>query len=251
MRLTEAGQRTWDMATRLFDELTEFEEAIGESMGTVALSAEAPLLRYQLPNVVDSYLRLRRHARLRLLGRLPVETIELVRLNEVDLGIVHKESMPLPSGVKFHPWRAFKGYVLIRRGHPLARRRIPILKDILKEETLLRYALVVREIYDGEQSRIKEGLERLCLPYNVGLEVGNIETVKHYVARGDGIAIIAGMCLDREDESIFHIIEIPEDLEGETTYGVILREDKHISPSLRRLLDLLEVADIGSRGRPV
>jgi len=54
------------------------------------------------------------------------------------------------------------------------------------------------------------------------------------------------MCLDREDESTFHIIEIPEELEGETTYGVILREDKHISPSFRGLLTLLEVPDLGS-----
>ncbi len=53
VRLTEAGQRTKDLATRLFDELAEFEEAIGdeESRGTVALSAEAPLLRYHLPEI--------------------------------------------------------------------------------------------------------------------------------------------------------------------------------------------------------
>ena len=45
VRLTEAGRRTKDLAMRLFDELAEFEEAIGdeESRGTVVLSADAPL----------------------------------------------------------------------------------------------------------------------------------------------------------------------------------------------------------------
>jgi DNA-binding transcriptional LysR family regulator len=79
------------------------------------------------------------------------------------------------------------------------------------------------------------------LPFNVSLEVGNIETVKYYVAHGRELAVVPGMCLSSEDEAIFHIIEIPEDLKGETTYGVLLRKDKYISSALRTLLDLLEV----------
>ncbi len=241
VRLTEAGHQTKVLATRIFEELAEFEEVIGdeESRGTVVLSAEAPLLRYHLPEIVDSYARAHRLARLRLLSRSPAETIELVRRNEVDLGIVHKR--PMPSELKFHPWRVFKSYVLVPRGHPLARRSIPTIQDVLNEETLLRYPQVVAEIDNREQNRLREGLERLGLPFNVALEVGNIETVKYYVARGHGIAAVSGMCLSREDESIFHIIEIPETLEAETTYGIILREDKHISSSLRGLLTILEV----------
>lgn len=249
VRLTEAGQRTKELATRLFDELAEFEEAIGdeESRGTVVLSAEAPLLRFHLPEIVDAYARAHKFARLRLLSRRAAETIELVRRNEADLGIVHKRSMP--SELKFHSWRTFKSYILISRGHPLARRRIPTIEDILNEETLLRYPQIVSEIDDQDQDRVKEGLERLGLPFNVALEVGNIETVKFYVARGHGIAAVSGMCLTREDESKFHIIEIPDEFEGEFTYGVILREDKHISPSLRGLLTLLEVPNISSLGQ--
>ena len=249
VRLTEAGLRTKELATRLFDELAEFEETIGdeESKSTVVLSAEAPLLRYHLPQIVDSYARAHRLVRLRLLSRTPASTIELVRRNEVDLGIVHRQSMP--SELKFHPWRVFKSYILIPRGHPLARHKIPTLQDILNEETLMRFPQVVAEIDDREQHRVREGLERLGLPFNVALEVGNIETVKYYVARGHGIAVVSGMCLSGEDESIFHIIEIPEALEGETTYGVILRKDKHISSSLRGLLTILEVPNISSPDR--
>ena len=248
VRLTEAGQRTKEMATRWFDELAEFEEAIGDeaSGGTLVLSAQAPLLRYQLPNIVDSYARAHRHIRLRLLSRRPSETIELVRRNEVDVGIVHE--LPMPAAIQFHPWRVFKANILIPRGHPLARGGVPTLQDVLNEETLLRYPQVMGELDEREPNRVKEVLERLGLPYNVALEVGNIETVKHYVARGHGIAVVSSLCLSPEDESAFHMIEIPEELEGETTYGVILREGKHISPSLRGLLTLLEVPNISPPG---
>ena len=106
---------------------------------------------------------------------------------------------------------------------------------------VLRYPQVVAENDNQEQNRVREGLERLGLPFNVALEVGNIETVKYYVAHGHGIAVVSGMCLSSEDDSIFHIIEVPEEFDGETSFGVILRQGKYLSSTLRGLLTLLEV----------
>jgi DNA-binding transcriptional LysR family regulator len=150
----------------------------------------------------------------------------------------------MPPEVVFYPWRTFKAYVLVPRGHPLARRKVPTMEDILTEETLSQYPQVVAEIDNREQIRVRDTLERLGLPFNVSLEVGNFETVKYYVARGHGLAVVPGMCLSREDEAIFHIIEVPEDFEGETTYGVLLHKDKYISSALRSLLTLLEVPNL-------
>ncbi len=245
VRLTEAGHQTKALATRMLEELADFTDEIGdeESRGTVVLSAEPPLLRYHLPRIVELFKQERRLAHLRLLSRGTLETIELVRRNEVDLGVI-PATRPAPTELVFHPWRTFKSYVLVPRGHPLARRKVPTMADILTEETLSRYPQVVAEIDNREQIRVRDTLERLGLPFNVALEVGNIETVKHYVARGHGIAAVSGMCLSREDEAIFHIIEVPEDFEGETTYGVILRKDKYISSALRTLLTILEVPNL-------
>jgi len=245
VRLTEAGHRTKALATRMLEELADFTDEIGdeESRGTIILSAEPPLLRYHLPRIVELFKQERRLAHLRLLSRGTLETIELVRRNEVDLGVI-PATRPIPPELVFHPWRTFRSYVLVPRGHPLARRKVPTMEDILTEETLSRYPQVVAEIDNREQIRVRDTLERLGLPFNVALEVGNIETVKHYVARGHGIAAVSGMCLSREDEAIFHIIEVPEDFEGETTYGVILRKDKYISSALRTLLTILEVPNL-------
>jgi molybdate transport repressor ModE-like protein len=242
VRLTEAGTRTQALATRLLEELSEFTDEIGneESRATVVLSAEPPLLRYQLPSIVESFRQERRLANLRLLSRGTSETIELVRRNEVDLGVTHNRRS-LPPEVVFHPWRIFKAYVLVPRGHPLARRKVPTIEDILTEETLSRYPQVVAEIDTREQQRVRDRLEHLGLPFNVALEVGNFETVKYYVAHGHGLAVVPGMCLSREDEAIFHIIEVPEEFEGETTYGVLLHRDKYISSALRSLLAHFEV----------
>jgi DNA-binding transcriptional LysR family regulator len=245
VRLTEAGHRTKALATRMLEELADFTDEIGdeESRGTVVLSAEPPLLRYHLPRIVELFKQERRLAHLRLLSRGTLETIELVRRNEVDLGVI-PATRPIPPELVFHPWRTFKSYVLVPRGHPLARRKVPTMEDILTEETLSRYPQVVAEIDNWELLRVRSTLERLGLPFNVALEVGNIETVKYYVAHGHGLAVVSGMCLSREDEAIFHIIEVPEDFEGETTYGVLLHKDKYISSALRTLLTILEVPNL-------
>ena len=155
----------------------------------------------------------------------------------------------MPPGVEFYPWRVFISYVLVPREHPLALHKIPTLQDLLKKEVLLRYPLITGEIENQEQNRLKISLEQLGLPYNVGLEVGNIETVKHYVARGHGLAAISGVRLSPEDESIIHIIKTPEEFRSETTYGVTIRKDKHLSSPLSGLLDLFEMQSFRNDGR--
>ncbi len=241
VRLTEAGERTRDFATRLFEELQDFEDAIGDgkAIGSIVLSADASVLQYQLPAIVDEFSQAHPYAKLRLLNRISGETVDLVRRNEVDLGIIPERD--LPSGVTFHPWRTFKSYIIVPRGHPLARKAPPTIDGILTEETLSRYPQVVGEIESDEHNRIRAGLERLGLPYNVALEVGNNETVKHYVAHGYGIAVVSGLSLTPEDEAAFHIVEIPKDFDSETVYGVVLRKDKYVSAPLAALLGLLNV----------
>ncbi len=70
--------------------------------------------------------------------------------------------------------------------------------------------------------------------------VDQIETVKHYVALGLGIAAESGICLTEEDRDRLTAIEIPKEYGGTTTYGVIMRRDKYVSPALREFLSLLD-----------
>ena len=59
---------------------------------------------------------------------------------------------------------------------------------------------------------LKDALERLGLPLNVGLEVSTIDTLKHYVALGLGIAAISGLCLSDDDRTQFEMLEVPADI---------------------------------------
>jgi DNA-binding transcriptional LysR family regulator len=168
-------------------------------------------------------------------------TLKLIRRNDVDIGIVPLPRS-LPSDLVFHAWRTFRAYVLVPKGHPLTMRRTPTIEDILTKDTLSQFPQVITTLEDGESDRVRDGLERLGLPFNVALEVGDLNNVKHYAANGHGLAAVNGVCLAEGDEKKFHLVEIPGDFGGTVTYGVLLHKDKYLSRALRRLLELLGVS---------
>ena len=237
VRLTTAGERTMQMAMELFDELDEFAQTISDAgaVGNVTISAEDAVLRYLLPDVVGRFREEFPLAHLRLLTRTATESVELVRVNEVDLGIISQHE--LPEAINFHAIRTFPAYLLLPRGHPLIRGGKPEIKDLLNEETLDRYPFVVP--VQSEDKRLAEVLKREGLPYNVAVEVGTIETVKHYVVQGHGMAVVSGICLTEADRDVLDTIEIPGEFGGATTYGVIWRRDKHMASALNGILAIL------------
>jgi len=237
VRLTLEGERTMALAVSLFDEMEQFERSITNSAETaeLALSSHDTVLRYLLPDCVEAFYRSHPLARLRLLARPIEETLRLVRTNECDLGVVPARTLPKELG--FLPIATYPSFVILPKGHALARRARTDLRSLLNEETLGRYPLIILEVQ--HEGLLQDTLSRLDLPLNRGLEVGTIDTLKHYVSRGLGIAVVPGLCVSEEDRARFEIVPVPAELGAETTYGVVVRHDKHRSASLKSLLGML------------
>ena len=230
------------MAIRLFDELTEFKAVVSEedAAGTLTLSSHEPVLRYFLPDIVKQFAERYPLTRLQLLSRPFGETIRLVQSNEADLGIIPEHR--LSQDLVFHPLQTYKAYLLMVRGHPLTRRGLPTIESLLTEEIVSRYPLIVADTDDPEHDPIRKVLEDQGLPYNVAIEAGTLETLKHYVAQGLGLAIISGMGVTEEDNRVLTAIQIPDDLWEGTTYGAIRRADKYFTQTLNHFLSLLGVS---------
>ena len=241
VRLTPVGQQVLEMSVALFDQMEEFERGLAqeEITGTVTVAAEHPVQLYLLPPVVASYMRMFPGVRLELLARTVSQTVELVRRNEVDMGLVVQRDFP--DGVIFHPWRTFEAYLLMPLGHPLVRAAKRDFNSLLSPETLMRYPLIVGETQELEHRRVSEGLISRGLPLNVSLAVGSVEAVKQYVSLGLGIGVVSGLCVTEEDHTKLEIVEVPPEYGGQTTYGVLIRERKHIDPALNGLLSLLDL----------
>ena len=157
--------------------------------------------------------------------------------NEVDLGII--PSCELPPEIEFHPIVTSEGYLIVPLGHALAQHGEHAVQILLKQDVLSQYRLIVPESSAHDRDRLDAFLVAHEISYNGALEVGTIETAKHYVARDLGIAVVSGICLTEADKKYLVAIPIPLKYEAATTYGVILRRKKFRSAALQGLLSTL------------
>jgi DNA-binding transcriptional LysR family regulator len=238
VHLTAAGERTAQLAVSIFSDIKALEQAVGGAQETeeIVLASHDSVLRHLLPERVEAFHRAHPLARLRLIARPIAETLRLVRSNECDLGVIAEAQ--IPAELIFHTIATYPSYVLLPKGHALARRAREGFEAMLSDAMTARYPLIIQEV-QREDPRLREAFERYHVPFTVALEVSTIDTLKHYVARGMGIAVISGFSVTQEDRARLEVIAIPEEMGGTNKYGVVVRRDKHRSALLKSLLAIL------------
>jgi len=127
---------------------------------------------------------------------------------------------------------------VLPKGHALARRARDGFQALLSDAMTGRYPLIILEV-QREDQRLRQAFESHKVPFTIALEVTTIDTLKHYVARGLGVAVISGFSISPEDRARLEVIAIPDEFGGSTTYGVVLRRDKHRTKLLKDLTAIL------------
>jgi len=238
VQLTAAGERTAQLAVSLFSEIDALEQAVGGAQETaeIVLASHDSVLRHLLPERVEAFHHAHPLARLRLIARPITETLRLVRSNECDLGVTTQTQ--IPAELVFQPIATYPAFLVLPKGHALARRARDGFPALLSDAMTGRYPLIILEV-QREDQRLRQAFESHNVPFTVALEVTTIDTLKHYVARGLGVAVISGFSVSPEDRARLEVIAIPDEFGGSTTYGVVLRRDKHRTTLLKDLLVIL------------
>lgn len=241
VQLTPAGERTARLAVSVFGEIETLEQAVSgaQESAEITLASHDSVLRYLLPAKVTEFHRAHALARLRLIARPVEETLRMVRANECDLGVIPEQT--LSPDLRFQVMARYPPYLVLPRGHALARRAAEGFEALVRDGVTARYPLIILEV-QRQDPRLRETFERHNVPFNVALEVSTIDTLKHFVACGLGIAVVSGFAVTAEDRARLDIVAIPEQFGGATTYGVVIRRDKHRSALLKSLLSILLAA---------
>jgi DNA-binding transcriptional LysR family regulator len=244
VHLTAAGERTAQLAVSLFSEIAVLEQAVSGAQQTdeIVLASYDSILRHLLPERMEAFHRAHPLARLRLVARPIAEILRLVRSNECDLGVISQ--VQIPAELIFQAIATYPAYLLLPKGHALARRAREGFQALLSDAMTGRYPLIILEV-QREDPRLREAFERHNVPFAVAFEVSTIDTLKHYVARGMGIAVISGFSVTQEDRARLEVIAIPEEMGGASTYGVVMRRDKHRTALLGSLIAILAGAPKG------
>ncbi len=195
--LTEAGQRVYSFADRIFELYDEMENAIremtGDVSGVVTLGASTTIAEYMLPFLLGDFKTRNPEVNIRLKVSNTEGIVSMVENNVIDLGIV--EASVNNKNLQVDECRLDQLVAIMPVNHPLAN-----LKHITPQQ-LLPYSFICREEGSGTREVINDYLnEHLAGAEEVKicLELGSPEAIKGAVEAGMGVSIMSHSTVVKE-----------------------------------------------------
>jgi DNA-binding transcriptional LysR family regulator len=194
--LTDVGQVVYGYARRILALRDQAREAVAEvralARGRVRIGANESTSLYLLPDLILEFrerhpgvlVEMFRHAS----QQLPREVID----RNLDFALMAFE----PKDAEFASFPVHKDelVLIMSPGHRLAGRESVEIEE-LGEESFLAH-----NVRAASRQRVVEAFAEHHTPLNITLELSTIETIKRFVQREVGLAIVPRMCVAEEIE---------------------------------------------------
>ncbi|MGD8912431.1 MAG: selenium metabolism-associated LysR family transcriptional regulator [Candidatus Thiodiazotropha sp.] len=194
--LTEAGERVYEYADRIFDLYADMENSVremtGEIRGALTIGASTTIAEYMLPALLGDFGVRYPEVTIHLRVSNSEGIVSMVENNTIDLGVVEA-----PVGNKNLVVE------MCREDHLVA--IVPPNHDLANYETveikkLLEYPFICREEGSGTREVINEYLENNACDtaMNISMELGSPEAVKGAVEAGMGVSVVSRATIQKE-----------------------------------------------------
>ena len=235
IQLTAAGEILLQLALPLlegFDDLTAvFHERCNQTLsGNLVIAGGESVTLYLLPEIVKQFTTLYPHIRLQLIHAAAGQVVELIRTGAADLAIGPLAEQP--GEVSYLPVTRIEPVLITPSDHPLG------LMQRISLEEICAYHLIMPPLNSPLRQVIDLVFQQKDLKYKVLMEAASSEVSKKYVETGLGIAIVTSICLTGK-EKISRISL--RDFFPASSYGIIVRHDKYLSPAARHFMELVGV----------
>jgi DNA-binding transcriptional LysR family regulator len=193
--LTEAGDRVYEYADRIFDLYNEMENSVremtGEIRGALTIGASTTIAEYMLPALLGDFGTRYPEVTIHLRVSNSEGIVSMVENNAIDLGVVEA-----PVGNKnlvVEVCRQDQLVAIVPPTHDLAEKESVAIDD------LLVYPFICREEGSGTREVINEYLSQNCnAALNVYMELGSPEAVKGAVEAGMGVSVVSRATIQKE-----------------------------------------------------
>jgi DNA-binding transcriptional LysR family regulator len=193
--LTEAGERVYEYADRIFDLYADMENSVremtGEIRGALTIGASTTIAEYMLPALLGDFGTRYPEVTIHLRVSNSDGIVSMVENNTIDLGVVEA-----PVGNKnlvVEVCRLDQLVAIVPPNHDLAE------KESLGIEELLEYPFICREEGSGTREVINEYLNQHCKSVlNISMELGSPEAVKGAVEAGMGVSVVSRATIQKE-----------------------------------------------------
>ncbi|MEN4907296.1 DNA-binding transcriptional regulator YeiE [Rahnella bonaserana] len=225
--INEHGRLLYPKALALLEQAGEIERLFNQDNGSLRIGASSTIGNYMLPGMIADYRLDFPNTPLELNVGNTNDVINAVADFRVDLGLIEGPSQ-MPELVT-QPWLDDELVVFVAPENPLA-------GQVVSLESLAREPWILRERGSGT----REVLDHLLLPqlpdFNLVMELGNSEAIKHAVRHGIGISCLSRRVIAEQLASGSLVeIHLPVAPLVRKLY-LIHHRQKHISGALSRFL---------------
>jgi DNA-binding transcriptional LysR family regulator len=225
--INEHGRLLYPKALALLEQAGEIERLFNQDNGSLRIGASSTIGNYMLPGMIADYRLDFPHTPLELNVGNTNDVINAVADFRVDLGLIEGPCQ-MPELIT-QPWLDDELVVFVSPENPLA-------GQVVSLESLAREPWILRERGSGT----REVLDHLLLPqlpdFNLVMELGNSEAIKHAVRHGIGISCLSRRVIAEQLASGSLVeIHLPVAPLVRKLY-LIHHRQKHISGALSRFL---------------
>ncbi len=233
--LTDAGQRVYEYADRIFSLYSEMENAVrdltGEVSGVLLLGASTTIAEYMLPALLGDFKAKYPEVSIRLQVANTDGIVSMVENNVIDLGVVEA-----PVGNKnlvVENCRMDQMVLIVPPGHELAKMKsVPILE-------LTRHPYICREEGSGTREVMLEAVTDAGgnpQDLDIVMELGSPEAVKGAVEAGMGISILSRATIDKELK-LGTLVAVNLEVPLERPFSFVHQKQKFRLRAMEKLLD--------------
>jgi DNA-binding transcriptional LysR family regulator len=223
--LTEAGQKVYEYADRIFQLYNELENSVreltGEISGILILGASTTIAEYMLPALLGDFKAKYPDVNLRLKVSNTDGIVSMVEHNVIDLGVV--EAPVANKNLSVETCRTDRLVAIVPPGHVLAG------NEKISLNTLVEYPYICREEGSGTREVILDYLK-------VIMELGSLEALKGAVEAGIGVSIISRATLSKEIRlGTLEVLELDPPLER--PFSFVHQKHKFRQRAMEELLE--------------
>ena len=225
--VNEHGRLLYPRAVGLLEQASDIEQLFREDNGAIRLYASSTIGNYLLPGMLAAWRRDYPQLPLELSVGNSQDVINAVADFRVDLGLI--EGPCHVSDIVSEPWLQDELVVFAAPDTPLRQQPVTL-------ESLAAAPWILRECGSGTREIVDYLLLSHLPQFQLALELGNSEAIKHAVRHGMGISCLSRRVIAEQLETGSLVeIKVPLPTLSRTLYRIHHRQ-KHISKALSRFL---------------
>lgn len=241
LRINPLGEQLLPKAVEVLDRAAEIEALLEgrTGLGSLRIGATLTIGNYLATLIVASFLQRHGEARVRLTVHNTATIVEQVAGYEIDLGLI--EGSCHHPALEAHPWVEDELVVFASPTHPLVRRRLVTIEELMRERWIMR------EHGSGTREVFEQALRPYRVEPSIRLELEHTEAIKRAVESGLGLGCISRLALKEAfRRGSLAPIRTPC-LDLRRSFQFLWHKDKYQTSTLREFLAACRAMSAGAR----